>query len=427
MIWVGGLIIILTIVALAMRYEARLVLLVSGFLMFTLSGNFLGAFGAFTSAMTHSTLVPIITTVMGFTFILKVTECDQHLTHAIVAPMKKVEKILIPGTVLGTAAINIALTSAAGVSAAVGAIMIPVLITVGVRPAMAASAVWAGTFGSAMSPGNAHNVMVSDITQTPIMDIVFVIAPQVIVAAVIGAVSLTVVAHMRKETKGYLTQGGQVIEPSQGKEFRVAPLKAFVPIFPLILLVLGSSAVLGQNGIGVLQNDITVPQAMFAGTILAAIVAWKNPQEITAKFFDGVGSAYGAVISVIVCALVFAGGITAIGVTGAMIDAMQELEAAVSIFALFGPFIVGALSGSGDAATIAFNDVVLPNAHLFGVEPATLGTIANIGGALGRTISPFAGGAIICATIAKVNPLEMSKRNLPGMLIASVVVLLVFL
>lgn len=40
-----------------------------------------------------------------------------------------------------------------------------------------------------------------------------------------------------------------------------------------------------------------------------------------------------------------------------------------------------------------------------------LGSLAQIAGAMGRSMSPIAGAAIICAGLAKVNPIEVSKRN----------------
>jgi len=42
-------------------------------------------------------------------------------------------------------------------------------------------------------------------------------------------------------------------------------------------------------------------------------------------------------------------------------------------------------------------------------------------------MSPVAGAAIVCAGIAKVNPIELSKRTWPGMLIAAVVAMLMLL
>ena len=50
-------------------------------------------------------------------------------------------KIIIPGAVIITFLVNIALPTAAGCAAAVGALLIPALIRSGVHPAMAGSAI----------------------------------------------------------------------------------------------------------------------------------------------------------------------------------------------------------------------------------------------------------------------------------------------
>ena len=71
--------------------------------------------------------------------------------------LKKMTKIIIPGAVIITFLINIALPTAAGCAAAVGALLIPALIRSGVHPAMAGSAIFLGTWGSALSPGLMFN------------------------------------------------------------------------------------------------------------------------------------------------------------------------------------------------------------------------------------------------------------------------------
>ena len=68
----------------------------------------------------------------------------------------------------------------------------------------------------------------------------------------------------------------------------------------------------------------------------------------------------------------------------------------------------------GDAATVAFNEAVTPHAAQFGLETMNMGSIAALGGTLGRTISPIAGATIICAGIAGVDPMEVCKRNALG-------------
>lgn len=94
---------------------------------------------------------------------------------------------------------------------------------------------------------------------------------------------------------------------------------------------------------------------------------------------------------------------------------IAKLSAAV------GPFLLGVMSGSGDAAAVAFNKAVTPHADQFGLLAMDMGSMAAIGAALGRTMSPVAGGLIICATIAGVSPMEVAKRNAPGMVVACMV------
>jgi len=418
----GVLIVIATGYFIIKRYEVRLVLIASGALMTWIAaignGNFeIAAFtapvGAFAGAMTGG-LVPIILTVMGFAFVLKLTECDAHLVNLIAKPLAKVTVILVPGTVVLTYLVNTALVSAAGVAAAVGAVMIPTLIAAGVKPAMAATAVMAGTFGSTLSPGNMHNATLAGIADVSPVEIVNAIMPLSVPAMIIGAVTLTVIAFVRKENKGHVPEGDAGAAPG---EFKVNIAKAMVPLVPLALLVLSNT---------IEMRAFTVPEAMFIGVILACAVSMTNPQEVSKQFFAGMGMAYAEIIGIIIAATVFAAGMTAIGMTGALLDLMANAHAIVGIAALYGPMLLGALTGSGDAATITFNELVTPHALDFGMTYIPLGNLANIGGALGRTMSPVAGAAIVLAAMAKVSPIEIAKRNAPGMIIASIVLVIFF-
>ena len=414
MIYVGIVIVTLTAVAIVRRYEVRLVLFTSGFLMCLLSANPLRAIAAFQSTIVHGTFVPIITTVMGFAFVLKLTQCDVHLVNALAKPMKVLNKGLIPATVAVTFVVNIFIPSAAGTAAAVGAIMIPLLIASGVHPAIAACAVLTGTFGGMMNPGNAHAVMVAGIANVDVMEVVFRIAPLVIISALIGAVTLTIIAFMRKEHTGYLPEKPEdtLVEESVS-EFKVNPIKVLVPIAPLVLLIIGSAQ------LGIFATPITVPQAMIGGIVLAGLATLTNPQEVSNAFFNGMGSAFGQVIGIIASATVFTTGLELIGLTPALIRAMQESEALVRIAAPFGPMLFTVLAGSGDAVSMAFNNAVTPHAAQFGLDKISLGNIVALAGALGRSASPVGGAGIICAALAKVNPIELTKRNILGMLLAT--------
>jgi DcuC family C4-dicarboxylate transporter len=115
---------------------------------------------------------------------------------------------------------------------------------------------------------------------------------------------------------------------------------------------------------------------------------------------------------------------TAVGLVAALIAQMTSHPGVARLSATAGPFLLGLVSGSGDAAAVAFNKAVTAHAATFGISPLAMGSVAAIGGALGRTMSPIAGGAIICAGLAGVSPLEIPKRNGPGMLVAVTVMAL---
>ncbi|WP_371363408.1 Putative cryptic C4-dicarboxylate transporter DcuD [Sporomusa rhizae] len=418
MIWLGGLIVLLTFAAIIKRYETRMVLFTSGLIMALISGKPLVAIDAFATAMVNPGLVTVICTVMGFAYVMKLTKCDAHLVHLLAGGLTKCRPILIPGTIVITFAINIALPSAAGCAAAVGAIMIPALIGAGVHPALAGSAVLAGTWGSTLSPGATHNPFIAKLANTDVMTVIAVLTPADLAALAVVVVVLTATAYLRKEHN--VTMLSDVENKQETESFKVNLIKAIVPVVPLVLLVLGSKQVH-------VIPEVTVPQAMIFGTILGFVVTLVNAQEITKQFFAGMGDAFGSVVGIIIAAAVFNKGMELIGLTGALIDAMKHSESIAKLAATFGPFIVAVLSGSGDAATLAFNGAITPHAQQFGFGIIQMGQQAQVVGALGRSMSPVAGAAIVCAGLAGVNPVELTKRNGPAMLLAAIVTMVVLM
>lgn len=421
MIWFGGLIVILTFAAIIKKLETRMVLFTAGLVMCIVGGDVNAAITAFTKTMVHGTLVPTICTVMGFSFVMKLTKCDQHLVTALSGVLSRGKLILIPLAVLLTWWINIAIPSAAGCAAAVGTILIPTLISAGVHPAMAGSAVFAGTWGSAVSPGTSHNPFVAKLADVDVMTVIMNETPAAIIASFVVIVALTIVSIVKKEgpneeRRNALTAEVKKVDSSL---LRVNPIKAIVPLVPLIMLVLGSKQIAMLPPVG-------VPLAMLTGTILALAVTLTNPEDVSKKFFEGMGSAYGSVMGLIIAAAVFTQGMQMVGLTGALIDVMKGSESIAKIAGAFGPFIIAILCGSGDAAALAFNGAITPHAANFGMTIIDLGSLAQMAGAIGRSMSPVAGAAIICAQIANVSPIELSKRNAIPMLLGVITFLIVF-
>lgn len=408
MTWLGIIMVVVTIYLLIKRYDSRLVLLGSGLIMATVAGTPMAALDAFVKSMTNGGLIQAICSVMGFAMVMKYTECDKHLISLLGNGLKKVRPILIPGAVLGTFAINIALPSAAGTAAAVGAIFIPIMMGAGVHPAMAAAAVKSGTYGSMLNPGLAHNPFVAKIAGVDVMDVIAFHYKANITSVIIAGIVITVLAYMLKEQDGYKAEGFEVSD-----DFKTNIIYAIVPLLPIAILLLGTTPSFAFMKMG-------VGPAMVIGAIIALAVTRTNPAKLTKSFFDGMGGAYADIMGIIICAGVFVSGMQAMGLVKAFISAMINTPSIVKVASAVGPFLLGVVSGSGDAATFAFNEAVTPHAAEFGLSIVQMGSMATLGGTLGRTMSPIAGATIICAGIAGVNPMEVAKRTFPGVTLAMI-------
>ncbi len=430
MVIAGIVIVVATFIAIIKQFETRLVLLLSGLLMCFIGGQLSAGTTAFVKELTNPGLVPTICTVLGFSYVMEYTKCTEHMVYFISAGLKKMTKIIIPGAVIITFLINIALPTAAGCAAAVGALLIPALIRSGVHPAMAGSAIFLGTWGSALSPGLMFNPQVAQLAGEDVMTVIASFSMQAIIGIVVAAILLNIVAIVKKEHTGYVLKDanekehtGYVLKDAneaEGKEFKVNYLYAIIPIIPLVLLVLGSKQV-------AVIPEISVPVSMLIGTAIGIIAVRPNVTEAVKKFFRGTGDGMCDVVGLMAAAACFTAGMQLIGLTNALIDGMKNSQQIAQIGAAFGPFLLAVISGSGNAAALAFNGAVTPHAADFGYGIMELGSMAQIGAGIGRSMSPVAGAGIIVAGIAGINPMEMAKRNAVPCIIATVVIMLLLL
>jgi len=390
------------------KYDTKLVLFTAGLGMATISLQPMKALDAFAKSMTTGSLIQAICSVLGFAAVLKLTGCDKHLVALFGGILKRAGLFLVPAAILLTFTTNVALPTAAGCAAAVGTIFIPLLINSGVRPAMAAAAVFAGTYGSMLNPGLSHNAFVAKIANVEAMDIINVHMFATIASIVVAAVVIGIIAIIKKEHKGYVSDDKDIAVEAG---FKVNPIYALVNVVPLFILIVGFA-----GWIPVLKMDI--PQAMLIGAVLAIIVTRKSPSEVCKNFFNGMGGGYADILGIIICASVFVAGLDALGAVQSFINVLTTHPSWASIGGTAGPFLLAVITGSGDAAAFAFNEAVTPSAELFNTTVEKLGALASVAGAIGRTMSPLAGAVIVCAGFAKVSTLEVAKRTAPGMILA---------
>lgn len=408
--WAALAIVCATVYGLIRRWETRLVLLTAGLAMCLIALDPMAAFRQFDKSMTNSSLIIVICSAMGFARVMTLTQCDLHLVALLTKPLNRLGILLLPCCMIVTGVVSLAISSLAGMCAAIGPTICALMIRAGFRPAMAACTVIASTLPSFWSPGSSHNGFVAKLADWPIMEYLTYTGTRTLLISLVCIVVMVLACLVFKDyRKGGFANDG-VHEADKPVELPANPnlLRAFAPILPVVLLFVVAIWMPGVK--------ISVATAMLVGVIYTLAVTRENPETLSKKFFEGMGGGYGSTLGLIIAAGVFAAGLRSCGVIDVFVEALKGSSDLAKLGAAVGPYVLGVLTGSGDAAAFAFNEAVTPHAASFGLEIDRLGYLAAMAGGFGRLMSPLAGGMILVAGIAGVSPLDVVKRTAPAMI-----------
>lgn len=406
--WGALIVVIGTVWALIKRYETRLVLLTSGLLMTLLSLDPYATFQQFDKSMTNGSLIIVICSSMGFAAVMTLTKCDLHLVSLLTKPLNKLGILLLPCTMVVTGVCSIAISSLAGLCAAIGPTMVALMIRAGFRPAVAAATVVASTLPSFISPGSSHNGFVAKLADVPVMDFITYTAPRTAIISVVCIVLMVLVCFLYGDFKKegfHENNEGALVKQAEASELPENPkvLWAFAPLLPVVILFVVS--------LTWPELKMSVATAMLIGMLYTLVVTRSDPADVMKKFFDGMGRGYGNILGLIIAAGVFAAGLRTCGVIDLFVEYLKGSSEIAKIGAAVGPLVLGIMTGSGDAAAFAFNEAVTVHAPEFGLTIPDLGYLAIVSATLGRVTSPIAAGMIVIAGIANVSPLDVVKRT----------------
>lgn len=406
--WGALIVVIGTVWALIKRYETRLVLLTSGLLMTLLSLDPYAAFQQFDKSMTNGSLIIVICSSMGFAAVMTLTKCDLHLVSLLTKPLNKLGILLLPCTMVVTGVCSIAISSLAGLCAAIGPTMVALMIRAGFRPAVAAATVVASTLPSFISPGSSHNGFVAKLADVPVMDFITYTVPRTAIISVVCIVLMVLVCFLYGDFKKegfHENNEGALVKQAEASELPENPkvLWAFAPLLPVVILFVVS--------LTWPELKMSVATAMLIGMLYTLVVTRSDPADVMKKFFDGMGRGYGNILGLIIAAGVFAAGLRTCGVIDLFVEYLKGSSEIAKIGAAVGPLVLGIMTGSGDAAAFAFNEAVTVHAPEFGLTIPDLGYLAIVSATLGRVTSPIAAGMIVIAGIANVSPLDVVKRT----------------
>jgi DcuC family C4-dicarboxylate transporter len=419
------------------RVEVRLVLLASGLVLGLLAGQPLLMFDTFMRAMVAGMVGPICAA-MGFAAVVSATGCDKHLVHLLLKPIRRVRLLMLPGGILVAYLVNMAVSSQTSTAAAIGPILVPLLLAAGFSKEVAGAALLLGASfgGDLLNPGAQDVVAIASVANISAASL----SARVIPASIAGALVAGLVFALLNRRGNGSEEGGSRPNGNGGvlrsaseltaahDDFRVSLPHAFVPIAPIALLLL---AYAGLPALAFLirppegeewkayAGALPIVRAMLIGVILALIVARKDVQKLTKTMFTGIGEAYGTIISLTITAQCFGAGVAAVGLSARLLEGARAFGF-LSVLAAGFPWALSVLSGSGSGPILTFAQTFLPSLGP-GDDSVRLAALACFGGAFGRTMSPVAAVVVYCSGLVGVSPILLVKRLAPALLAGATV------
>lgn len=455
-LFIGLLIIAAAVVAVQRKIDVRLALLVAALALGVVAGKPWSIVHKFFATLTSQNYVVPIGCAMGFAYVLRLTGCDQHLVHLLADPLKKARTFLIPGAVLVGFLVNIPIVSQTSCAVAIGSVLIPLLLAARISPVTAGAALLLGASvgGELFNPAAPEFRTVKSVYTSlglgQLQDAVLIrtILPlNLIQLAVSTAVFWYFSARYEaayvkdREHLEQITERAEVLHQVEEAtpRFRVNPFKAAIPLVPLLLLFLFAPPIEllkippewlvttaekeSKEFIQYLDSR-RIGAAMLAGVFLAALSDRHHALSVAKSFFEGVGYAMTAVISIIVAAVCFGEGVGLIGLDKVIEGVIHAVPGLLVPAAALLPLAFAAVSGSGFAATQSLFALFARPGVAVGVSPVHLGGVVSLGAAAGRTMSPVAAVTLMCASLTETDPAELVRRVAPPLLAGAAAMIL---
>ncbi len=418
---------ILVVTILVMRgLDVRILLFLGAVPLFLAAGRPSLFIAKLVSEMANpGTIIPICSA-MGFAYVLRLTECDQHLVRLLVRPLRRMSVLLIPGGIAAGYLINTTIVSQAGTAAVLGPVLIPLLRAGGLGAAAAGAILLLGSSmgGELFNPGA---VEIAKLAQLSALSASQVVARSrglnFLSCGVVLAVYWLVSARREKsagDAAGPRTSPEEA--PAQPDEERLNIVKALVPLLPILLLSLDALA--GPNPVSrALVGPARILTAMLIGVAAAGLTSLGKSGGLATAFFDGAGYAYTHVISLIVVASTFAAGVELSGLIGLLIKAISAWPRSALVVAPVASWSLAFVAGTGIAPAVAIMEFFVPAAESLGLDPIRLGAVTSLAAHFGRTMSPAAAVVMMAARLSGASPWDLIRRVAGPLLIGLTVLI----
>lgn len=372
----------------------------------------------------------IIMLIGGFSKYMDMIGASTALVRLSIRPLQKLGRpylVLALTSILGNI-LAMFISSASGFGLLLMVTMYPVLVRLGVSR-LAACAVIATTAAPGWGPAGADSIFAAELCGMEIVPYFIQYQVPVGIATVLTLAASHFVVQQYFDRKHPDALAGTDVSATmtdEQKEAQEAPqvpnAYALLPTLPLFLVL-----IFGLVDFGV-KMDINV--ATLLSIFIAAIVELvyrRNGMFICdglKAFWNGMGLQMATVVTLVVAADAFAGGLISLGAIDTLIGGAQAAGfGAIGMMFVFVGIIIAAtlVTGSGNSAFFAFVPLAPKVAALSGVAPVLLVLPMNFVSNLARSLSPISAVMIVVAGAAGLSPIDLAKRTLVPIIISTIV------
>lgn len=366
----------------------------------------------------------------GFSYYMDKIGATRALVSVCVKPLSKIHApyvVMAAGYVLGQM-LNIFVPSAVGLALLLMVTLYPLLVSAGISRHSAAATI-AITGACGLGPSSGNMILGAEISKMHVME--FFLNGQVLVAMFI--IPAVAVVHFfiqqwfdKKDlASGKISQAdfGLTSQTADNEAEKAPTFYALFPLLPVVLLFVFSPLMCK----GVRLEVVTALLISLLVSFACDLLRRRNVKESFAtmkSFFDGMGKLFSSTVTLIICAEVFAAGLTKSGGIATLIAWVGSMDAgAIAIFTVM--FVIVAVAamvtGSGNAPFFSFAPMIPDAAAGVGANVAMMLVPLQLVSGIGRSMSPVAGVCMAVAGMSGITPFELVRRTIPVMAVAMVV------
>ncbi|MCT4620815.1 MAG: C4-dicarboxylate transporter DcuC [Marinisporobacter sp.] len=384
-----------------------------------------------TFSKTSAGLGLTIMAVGGFAKYMSTIGASQALVRLTIKPLRKMNApyvVLAVGYMVGQL-LNVFIPSASGLGVLLMVTMYPILISLGVSP-LSATAMIGTTACLDLGPasGNANLAATTAGIDVSIYFVKYQLP--VAIATILTISGLHYFVQKRFDKKaGYglgSIQNTETAATKEDKEIDVPKIYAILPMIPLVLILIFSKLLVKS----VKMHVVTAMLISLFISMVFEYIRYKDAKKVFASlqhYFDGMGTQFAKVVTLVVAGQTFAQGLKSIGAIDTVIKASQSAGFGAGIMIIIMTAIIAVsaiLMGSGNAPFFAFAALAPEVAGQLSIPAVMMLLPMQLAAGIARSVSPITGVIVAVCGISNVSPVELVKRTaipMAGALLVTVI------